>query len=76
MIDPKEKMPNLRVDCLVLLGKTYVLVETPMGSGKTYQLERLLDRLDTTVELKAYRVIVFPQGVLSIQKAEKLVIGC
>jgi thymidylate kinase len=47
----------------MLLGETYVVVETLVGSGKTFQLERLLDRLNTRVTLKTYLVLVFPQGV-------------
>jgi hypothetical protein len=73
--DPREYMPD--VDWGVMLSKKYIVIEAPMGSGKTHQLQRLLDYLDENygVAKKTVLVVSF-RRVLSIQQAQRFGIHC
>jgi hypothetical protein len=74
-LDTTAYMPN--VDWAVMLSKKYVVVEGPMGSGKTFQLQRLLDYLDREYGALQKRILVVSfRTVLSIQQAHRFGIKC
>jgi hypothetical protein len=68
-------MPELDWD--KLLSKKWVVIEAPMGSGKTYQLETLLLSLDERFTNDGYSVLVISfRRLLSQQQAKRLGITC
>jgi hypothetical protein len=74
-LDATAYMPD--VDWDVMLSKKYVVIEGPMGSGKTFQLTRLLNYLDQKYgELETRVLVVSFRSVLSIQQAHRFGIKC
>jgi hypothetical protein len=73
--DPKAYLPDL--DWGVLLDKKYVVIEAPMGSGKTRQLEGLLKKLEVLHGAGNYSFLVVSfRQMLSQQQARRLGIVC
>jgi hypothetical protein len=71
----KQYMPDLDWD--TLLGRKYVVVAAPMGSGKTQQICSLLNILDNRYGVTKYSVLVVSFRILlSQQQASRFGILC